>query len=257
MIRCAVLGSPIEHSLSPKIHTRAYQLLGISGQYSRFEVTQGQLGEFLDKHPFDQWRGFSLTMPLKQEGVQFATEISSDVVAAGVLNTLVASTNGWLGFNTDVIAVRNLLRDERFEKVAILGAGGTVRAALAALEGRRCKVQVYRRSAVQDDALSIINRDLEIFDWERVGQAFAADLLINTVPASALVNAGHLSRQPRIILDAIYEPWPPPLALFGGVARYISGKELLVEQGIEQIRLFTGATFDNAILRQDLISTIS
>jgi len=256
-MRCAVLGSPISHSLSPKIHNRAYELLGVDGEYTRFDVDSTQLGAFLDQHLPGQWRGFSLTMPLKEAGVRFATFTSPEVHLAGVLNTLVAKGNDWHGFNTDVSAMRSLLSKENFDRVVILGAGGTARAALAALSGRECEVAICRRSKERDEALQMIRGDLDFADWQRAEDLLGADLVINTAPASALVDLRNEAPSPRVLLDAIYLPWPPPLALRTGVGRYISGKELLVEQGIEQIRLFTEQDFDGEFLRSELIQSIA
>lgn len=256
-MRCAVLGSPIGHSLSPTIHNRAYELLGIDGEYTRFDVDSAQLGAFLDQHAPADWRGFSLTMPLKEAGVLFATVSSPEVNLAGALNTLVAMGNNWHGFNTDVSAIRSLLSAESFQRVVILGAGGTARAALAALRGRDCEVTICRRSTQRDQALQEIRGDLSFADWQRAEDLLGADLVINTAPASALVDLTSDAPSPRVLLDAIYLPWPPPLALRPGVGRYISGKELLVEQGIEQIRLFTERDFDSGFLRTELIRSIA
>lgn len=257
MMRCAVLGSPIQHSLSPTIHNRAYQILGIEAQYTRFEVNEFQLEGFLAEHIPQEWRGFSLTMPLKEIAVGLAAEISDEVRISGALNTLVASNNEWHGFNTDVIAIHNLLRNLEFRNVAILGGGGTAKAALAALRDSNVSIQIFRRSSGRDLALRTIRSDIEFMDWDKAVASLAADLLINTVPATALGFLPNGVNSPAVILDAIYQPWPPPFAELAKIARYISGKELLVEQGIEQLRLFTGIHFDNSMLRPELLGVIS
>jgi shikimate dehydrogenase len=256
-MRCAVLGSPIGHSLSPTIHNRAYELLGIDGEYERFDVDSAQLGQFLREHSPSQWRGFSLTMPLKETGVIHAAVTSPEVKLSGVLNTLLSKGNEWHGFNTDVVAMRSLLASENFGEVVILGAGGTARAALAALSGRECEVTICRRSSRRDQALQAIRSGLRFVDWQRAEDLLGADLVINTAPASALVDLTNEAPSPKALLDAIYLPWPPPLALRSGVGRYISGKELLVEQGIEQIRLFTERDFKADFLRAELLESIA
>lgn len=255
-MRCAVLGSPINHSLSPNIHHRAYELLGVGGEYNRFEVDVAGLGKFLSDHSPNQWRGFSLTMPLKEVGVAFAATKSAEVQLAGVLNTLVSDGSSWCGFNTDVVAIRGLLSEVEFDRVVILGAGGTARAALAALQDRKCEVTICRRSDRGDEALRAIRAGLQFEDWHREKHLSDFDLLINTAPAAALVDVEDKRLSPRVILDAIYLPWPPPLSGIAGVERYISGKELLVEQGLEQVRLFTDIDFENESLRAELMAAI-
>ena len=75
MIKAAVLGSPIAHSLSPKIHSHAYDLLGLNSSYSAIEVNENSFSDFyLDatsKESDKNWSGFSLTMPLKEIVLQF------------------------------------------------------------------------------------------------------------------------------------------------------------------------------------------
>ncbi|MEY3430871.1 MAG: hypothetical protein RJB30_803, partial [Actinomycetota bacterium] len=125
MIHCAVLGSPIEHSLSPLLHQRAYEFLGIAGSYNRFRVEESELAAFLERHKPGQWRGFSLTMPLKERALEVANRIEASAIKANAINTLVASEDGWTGFNTDVRGFASLLENLSFESVSILGAGGT------------------------------------------------------------------------------------------------------------------------------------
>ena len=69
MIKAAVLGSPIRHSLSPALHARAYEILGIHGDYQAIEVTEDQLGRFLSGEGLS-FDGLSLTMPLKERALQ-------------------------------------------------------------------------------------------------------------------------------------------------------------------------------------------
>ena len=66
MIRAAVLGSPISHSLSPALHKRAYDLLGVPASYGAIELTPEHAGDFFQRALQEEWTGFSLTMPLKE-----------------------------------------------------------------------------------------------------------------------------------------------------------------------------------------------
>ncbi|MEY3365230.1 MAG: hypothetical protein RL332_1030, partial [Actinomycetota bacterium] len=99
MIKAAVLGSPISHSLSPRLHTAAYKFLNISGTYSSFEVSTGSLREFLaDKT--DSWSGFSLTMPLKEEALSCVDFIDPLVRRIKSGNTLVNEDGIWKLYST-------------------------------------------------------------------------------------------------------------------------------------------------------------
>lgn len=93
-LKCAVLGSPISHSLSPVLHRAAYRELGLtSWTYEAHEVPESGLGAFvagLDEH----WRGLSLTMPLKAVALEVATEVDEVARRAGAANTLVHREDG-------------------------------------------------------------------------------------------------------------------------------------------------------------------
>ena len=86
--RCAVLGSPISHSVSPALHQAAYAELGLTGwTYDRFEVTEGELADFVAGCA-GNWRGLSLTMPLKSAALELG-EVDPLARFAGSANTLI------------------------------------------------------------------------------------------------------------------------------------------------------------------------
>ena len=139
----AVLGSPIAHSKSHDMHRAVYRHLGIPIQYDRVEVTLGQAAEFMRTleqryGSTRQLAGFSVTMPLKAALVPHMDQVSDRVVWLGVLNTVVYDAAGQAhGYNTDVDGIRLALTQAGFApqnggSMAILGAGGTATAAVAA-----------------------------------------------------------------------------------------------------------------------------
>ena len=87
MIKAAVLGSPISHSLSPLLHNTAYAQLGIQGSYEAIEVNAGGLAKFIDERD-ESWTGFSLTMPLKEEAVAYAKHVDDLAKRINSANTL-------------------------------------------------------------------------------------------------------------------------------------------------------------------------
>ena len=92
MNRAAVLGSPISHSLSPTLHKRAYEILGIEAQYDAVEVPSGALSEFIENvnsTNSTNWLGFSLTMPLKEEVLTIADDIDPLAKRINSANTLI------------------------------------------------------------------------------------------------------------------------------------------------------------------------
>lgn len=252
MMKLAVLGNPISHSLSPKIHEAAYQILGIPADYTRFEVSEESFSGFMKSHTSDDWRGFSLTMPLKEVSLEICGEIESSAQSIGAINTLVAKSKFWSGFNTDISGFEFLLATCELNDVAILGAGGTAKAALYALRDIDVPIKVYRRDARRDALLRQANELVEILPWSQVNSAFKASHLINTLPIQAFDHSFLLTEPVGQVIDALYYPWPTPLMKIAKEKVIFTGKDLLVAQALRQIELFSGYSLDKPGLFKEL-----
>lgn len=250
-MKLAVLGSPISYSLSPKLHSAAYRKLGIAAEYSRFEVGKEDLDNFLSRHGANQWRGFSLTMPLKDRGKELVTDLDEAATNANSVNTLLSNGRTYQGLNTDVSGFEYLfLKLKRlpfsqglFESVAILGSGGTARAAALALRDFATSTTVFRRSDQKDILLNQANASLRFESWKEVGRAADASLVINAVTAEGASDAADQIKSVPFVIDAIYSPWPPAFLRHQDEDRYFSGKDLLVAQALRQIALFADVEF--------------
>jgi shikimate dehydrogenase len=230
----AVLGSPIQHSKSPLIHSAAYRELGLDWDYARYQVESSELSDFL-KLRDSMWRGLSLTMPLKE--VAYELSIPSCPVASEtkVVNTLLHTDEGWEGYNTDSFGIQQSVRlatRGNFEVLNVLGSGATARSAVHALGQLFPGVSVTVYARKQTDVLGISTQPLEDFYSREV-----LGLTISTLPGSVL--------HPRLqiapdawILDAAYDPWPSKLASQWPATNRISGLVMLIWQAIVQIRLF-------------------
>ncbi|TDL05855.1 shikimate dehydrogenase [Mycolicibacterium obuense] len=249
--RAAVLGSPIAHSRSPQLHLAAYRALGLDGwTYDRIECTGEQLPALVSAFG-PEWVGVSVTMPGKFAALQFADEATERARLLGSANTLVRSPAGWHADNTDVDGVAGALADvPPAERAIVIGSGGTAPAAVAGLAARGTRtVTVVARSAEKAaGALEVARRsavDAEFCDLQGTGVAdvvAAAQVVVNTIPADAIAPFAEVFAGTPVLLDAIYEPWPTPLAAAvaarGG--HVISGLQMLLNQAFTQVELFTG-----------------
>ena len=261
-LKAAVLGSPISHSLSPLIHNHAYKVLGFDGKYEAIEVKQKELQEFLSPLRLDDpdWFGFSLTMPLKEE---ICSKDYTDLVELDARSTRIWSANTifrdgkkWKATSTDVTGIEFLLNDRKFDKVAILGAGGTARAALDSGQLKNSKIIIYRRNASRDSLIieAFPEHRIQFLAWDEMRNWSGVDLLINTVPDVGVSSLHFNPHDVPILLDAIYAPWLPTLSqtqLQGG-GRLISGVDLLCAQAIFQIEAMTQKVFDKESLFVEL-----
>jgi shikimate dehydrogenase len=260
MIRAAVLGSPIAHSLSPKIHNKAFEILEISGEYQAIEVDENTFPTFFAENSEANWNGFSLTMPLKEIVLQASNQVDDRARRINSANTLYRLGDGWAVTSTDYSAFENLLSVDANANVAIIGGGGTARAAIGSLNSKMKSVDVLLRNPARVQAMSTAAPDNKVKQCEMGTSLDSYDLIIQTTPSGAFDQyVTNLNSTTGVLLECLYKPWPTPLASrfadLGGTV--ISGKELLVEQALFQIELFTQMKIDFAQMRQALLAHIS
>jgi shikimate dehydrogenase len=265
MTRLAVLGSPISHSLSPTIHLAAYGFLDLDWQYDAIEVKEGGLREFLKSCDVN-WRGLSLTMPLKAEAITVCAEVDPLAIQVGGANTITWNGPISRAHNTDVLGFQralDLAGVNGVDSVAILGGGATARAAVAAVSRFADEITVYLRDAKREEglrkAVGESHIELHLAPWSEVAHGLAAPLVISTTPSGATdFLAGRAPSAPGFLFEALYDPWPTKLASAWESAsgHVLGGLELLVEQAIEQIGLFAPEIeiSDRSVLRDVMLS---
>ena len=251
--RAAVLGKPIGHSLSPVIHNAGYAAAGLTGwSYVAIECAEAERPDLVAGLG-PEGAGLSLTMPLKEVALDVADEVAAVATTIGAANTLVRRPDGsWYADNTDVGGMVRVLTAAGATDGAtftVLGAGGTARAALAAaaqLKAAGLTVVARRPEAIDElrPAAAALGVPLSGAAWSDAPAHATADVVISTVPKGvADPLAGHLSWRPETIyFDALYDPWPTPLAASAAAAgcRIVSGLDLLLAQAVGQFERFTG-----------------
>jgi len=252
--RCAVLGDPIAHSLSPVLHRAGYEALGLAWTYEAQRVASGGLPAFLHGLGLDglddSWRGLSLTMPLKREAVALVDRLTDRARLAGAVNTIVIQAGERLGDNTDLPGAVAAIRERTttpLASAAILGGGATATSiGLALIElgvtSVRLLVRDEARAAETSAALGahpaapavlVLTLDAD--------EVLDTDIVVSTIPAVAQSDAlvARCAQVP-VVFEALYEPWPTPLARSAQDRVLVSGLDLLVHQAVLQFELFTG-----------------
>jgi shikimate-5-dehydrogenase len=247
--RAAVLGRPVEHSLSPVLHRAAYAALGLDWTYEAIDCGADELAAVLAARA--DWAGFSCTMPLKHAVLSVADETSPLAAAVGAANTVLPRpAGGWRADNTDVAGIVAALAEYAVaaDSVTVLGAGGTAQAALAAVLALGVdEVTVLvrdpgRTRALMDTADRLGTRvALDALDPAAAG--LGAGLVISTLPRGAADPLAVRRWTPtQAVLDVVYSPWPTPLAAAAGAAgaKVVSGALMLLHQAAVQVALMTG-----------------
>jgi shikimate dehydrogenase len=266
--RAAVCGKPIAHSLSPVIHTAGFAAAGLfDWSYSTFECAEAEFPDLV-RSLGPEWAGLSVTMPLKEVALTLAASASPVAAAIGAANTLVRRPDGtWYADNTDVPGMVRVLGHAGLAAspaISVLGGGGTARAALAtaAQLGAIAVTVVTRRSESLTEltpAADALGLRLAGIGWADAATAFDADAVISTVPKGAADElVATVSWRPgSVFFDAIYDPWPTPLAAAAAAhgVRVASGLDLLLAQALGQFEQFTGVVpAPEAAMREALMA---
>ncbi len=262
----SLFGHPLSHSVSPAMHNAALAELGLDGwQYMPVPVPPEGLAEAVGRLRGDEYAGANVTVPHKQAVVPLLDGVIPVAHAIGAVNTIVKQAGRLLGHNTDAAGLLADLYTYAVHvsrrPVLILGAGGSARAAVAAMAGVGAQVRVVARRPEQAEALRSVAA-LEAFEWSPLGLLAACDnvaLIINTTPLGMTPNtdaspwlAGTPFPPDAFVYDLVYNP-PDTLLVRQARAeglRAATGLGMLVEQGALALELWTGRKAPRATMRQ-------
>ena len=266
--RAAVLGHPIDHSLSPVLHRAAYAELGLDWSYDAIDMDGQRLPEFLGSLG-PEWRGLSLTMPLKEVVLPYLTTQSETVTAVGGANTVLLTNEGLVGDNTDVSGIVAALREgnvtDGLDSLAIIGAGATAAASVVAAQQLRVREVVLcarRPEAAAQLAThsATLGITADVIPWADMHLALQREAVICALPGDAGAGlVGQVPGSPGVLLDVSYDPWPTSLAHkwseAGGTV--VGGHRMLLWQAADQVTLMTGQPAPLAAMSQALSEAMS
>ncbi|MFC5138693.1 shikimate dehydrogenase [Actinomycetospora rhizophila] len=277
-MRAAVLGSPVAHSRSPVLHRAAYAALGLDDwTYETVECTAEELPPFV-RGLDGSWAGLSVTMPGKRAALEVASSVSLRARRVGAANTLVAGEGGWSADCTDVDGVAGALRAAGVRDVpptvfdadaVVLGSGATACAALGGLYDIGCEgVTLVLRDPERAAGTLAVAREFgfarRAVTWADLSARDLADTkaLVNTTPAGSVdrdLAERLVAPLPSwaVVLDAVYHPWPTPLA-GAAAARGLAvatGLDMLLHQAFGQVEQFTGLAAPRAAMHGALAAT--
>lgn len=251
MTRCAVLGSPIAHSLSPVLHRAAYEHVGLDWTYEAIELETAGLAGFLD-HLDASWRGLSLTMPLKRMVVPLVASLDEWSRMSGVANTVILDDGVRMGYNTDIPGAMAALVERvhvPLRSAVVIGGGATATSVLLALTELGCTTAqvVVRDPARAAETVATVaahsrGPEISVGTIDEAGP-YDADIVVSTVPAEAqtpeLLAA---CAAVGVVFEVVYDPWPTPMARAAQESGrpLVAGLDLLAHQAIIQMELMTG-----------------
>ncbi|HVF25022.1 MAG TPA: shikimate dehydrogenase [Anaerolineales bacterium] len=276
MIRLGLIGHPLGHSLSPKIHSAALKACNLEGSYSLFPTApddmQG-LKDLLDRVRSGEITGLNVTIPHKQNVINFLDELTASAKAIGAVNTIYLRHKKVIGDNTDSPGFltdlkRNFSHFSFHRSALILGAGGSARAVLHALVNDNWDVTIAARRIEQARQLanSFPDDKLLITNYENLPDNLQApissfSLIVNTTPLGMSPNTGQspltentsLSKHTKIY-DLVYNPRETKLVKDARAqgSSAMTGLGMLIEQAALSFELWTGCNPPREIMRASI-----
>ena len=250
-----VIGDPVAHSRSPRMQNAALHALGLNWAYVPLPVKAANLESVLRGLQAVGFVGVNVTVPHKEAVAQLVDELRPTAQASGSVNTVIFAEDGRLiGDSTDGPAIAAAIASEIEEtyrgSVLVLGAGGSARAAAAALAQDGCAVQIHARRFEAADALA---RDLAgSGNVEAVAELPdpVGGVVVNCTPVGALVDPDGMplpaSRllDVRVVVDLAYRGDATPTPLITAAAEtgcaVVDGLEVLARQGAKALEIWTG-----------------
>jgi len=273
---CAVIGDPIEHTLSPTMHNAAFEHLKLDFVFVAFKVTPDELEKAVRGACALGIRGLNVTMPHKNSVTEFLDEADPAVKFLGAANTILNQGGRLRGFNTDGVGALKALKQNGVnlagKKVLLLGAGGAAKAIAFSLSKEADELCILNRDAAKARELASV---LEPCGKKIVGNELSSRQIQKELPDSdLLINATSVGMTPTAseslvkpdwlkpdlsVMDIVYNPAETKLiqdARAAG-AKVINGVEMLLYQGAASFEIWTGCKAPVDVMREAVLKQIS
>ena len=213
MNKYLVIGNPIEHSLSPKLHNYWIQQNNIDAIYEKKQLNESDIEAMIDEVKSEKINGINVTIPFKKSVIPFLDQLTLIAKEAQSVNTIFKKDNKIVGDNTDIggfeYGLKHINYDVKNKKIFILGAGGVVPSIILALKKLGVfKISLSNRTKEKAVELKKIYKDLEVINW---GECIDFDMIINAT-SLGLKNDDRIEldfgkiKSDKLFYDVIYNP---------------------------------------------------
>lgn len=264
MKKLYLIGKSLKHSISPLIHNKILSNFGIDAVYSNVELSDFEkLKEFVEMVKKDEdVVGFNITIPYKEDILEFCDEVSEDVKIIQAANTVKKENGKLKAYNTDWIGFKRSLEevgiDIKDKRILILGAGGAAKACIYGLYKMGAE-EIFVANRTYEKAESLREQykefvDIEILKWSEI-DSFNSDIVINTTPIGMFPDTEKsplkaLSGSVRFVYDMIYNPPKTKLLKMAETNGKISlnGLKMLIYQAVEAEKIWFGIGDDRELV---------
>ena len=213
MKKYLVIGNPVEHSLSPKLHNYWIKKNNIEAVYDKKQINESNIKFLIDEIKNEKINGINVTVPFKKSVIPFMDELSYEANESQSVNTIYFQNGKVIGHNTDIsgfeLGIKYSKYDVKTKIVFILGGGGVVSSIIIALKKMgAAKIIISNRTKTKVEELKKIFNELEIIDW---GKTPNFDMIINATSIGLKneegINLDYTSvGNNKFFYDLIYNP---------------------------------------------------
>ena len=243
-----VIGNPINHSLSPKLHNYWLKENNIKAIYDKKKIEEKNLQTIISDVKEKKINGINVTVPFKKAVIPYLDELSPEAEQTQSVNTIILSNDKLIGHNTDILgfdkAIKNLNFDMQGKKIFILGAGGVVPSIIFALNKMKVsKILISNRTKKKAEDLKSQFHNLDVLDWGNISDF---DVIINATSLGLNKETINLDfskfTNNKLFYDVIYNPSETNFLKAGKKLgnRIENGKLMFIYQAFEAFKLWHG-----------------
>ena len=213
MKKYLVIGNPIEHSLSPKLHNHWLKENNIEAIYDKKKLNENELKSIISEVKDEKINGINVTVPFKKSVIPFLDELSHEAKDTQSVNTIYLQNRNIVGHNTDIAGFELAIKYAKFnlnnKKIFLLGAGGVAPSIIYALRKMKVsKISLTNRTKEKAESLKNLFKDIEIVEW---GERIDFDMIINATSIGLKkedgLNFDYSANGPdKYFFDVIYNP---------------------------------------------------
>ncbi len=241
-----VIGNPINHSLSPKLHNYWLKENNIDAIYDKRRIEEKDLENIISEVKEKKTNGINITVPFKKAVIPYLDKLSPEAEQTQSVNTIILSNDNLVGHNTDIFgfdkAIKNLNFNMKDKRIFILGAGGVVPSIIFALNKMNVsQIIISNRTKKKAEELKLLFNNLEILDW---GNIIDFDVIINATSLGLNKESINLDFSKygnnKLFYDVIYNPVETNFLKEGKKLgnKTENGKLMFVYQAFEAFKLW-------------------
>ncbi|MDC3037881.1 shikimate dehydrogenase [Candidatus Pelagibacter sp.] len=248
MKKYIVIGNPINHSLSPKLHNHWFKENKIDAVYEKIKIDENDLKNMIAKCKEEKINGINVTVPFKEKVIPYLDNLSVEAEKTQSVNTIVFKEGGLIGHNTDIVGFEKGIKASNFnmkdKKILILGAGGVVPSIVFALKKMNVlEISISNRTKQRAENLKNLFKDLKVLEW---GNLSDFDVVINATSLglnNEKINL-NFSRagKNKLFYDVIYNPTETNFLKEGKELgnKTENGSKMFIYQASEAFKLWHG-----------------